>query len=68
MNNATELEYKFERAENLCEYYNKFVNTLKAERDQKSLEDRYPWLDPDDEQRCMTDKDLDRPKVLIFSK
>ena len=24
--------YKFERAEKLCEYFNKFVNTLKAER------------------------------------
>ena len=50
--------YKFERAENLCEYFNKFVNTLKAEREQKALEDRYPRLDPDDELRCMTDKDI----------
>ena len=29
---------------------------LKKEREQNSLEDRYPWLDPDDEQRHMTDK------------
>ena len=50
--------YKFERAEKLSEYFNKFVNTLKAEREQKSLEHRYPWLDPDDEWRCMTDKDI----------
>ena len=35
-----------------------FVNTLKAGREQKSLEDRYPWLDPDNEQRCLTDKDI----------
>ena len=34
------------------------MNTLKAEREQKSLEDRYPWLDPDDEQKGMTDKDI----------
>ena len=34
------------------------MNTLKVEREQKSLEDRYPWLDPDDEQRHMTDKDI----------
>ena len=47
--------YKFERVAKFSEYFNKFVNTLKAEREQKSLEDRYPWLDPDDEQRCMTD-------------
>ena len=50
--------YKFERTEKLCEYFNKFVNTLKTEREQKSLEDRYPWLDPNDEQRHMTDKDI----------
>ena len=42
--------YKFEKAEKLCEYFNKFVKTLKVEREQKSPEDRYPWLDPDDEQ------------------
>ena len=50
--------YKFERAERLCEYFNKFVNTLKKEREQKSPEDKYPWLDPDDEQRHMTDKEI----------
>ena len=50
--------YKFEKAEKLCEYFNKFVNTLKVEREQKSPEDRYPWLDPDDEQRHMTDKEI----------
>ena len=37
--------YKFEKAEKLCEYFNKFVNTLKKEREQKSPEDKYPWLD-----------------------
>ena len=40
--------YKFESAEKLCQYFNKFVNTLKEERDQKLSEDKYPWLDPDD--------------------
>ena len=50
--------YKFERAEKLCEYFNKFVNTLKKEREQKLPEDKYPWLDPDDEQRYMTDKEI----------
>ena len=34
--------YKFEKAEKICEYFNKFVNTLKVEREQKSPEDRYP--------------------------
>ena len=50
--------YKFKKAEKLCEYFNKFVNTLKKEREQKSSKDRYPWLDPDDEQRHMTDKEI----------
>ena len=34
------------------------MNTLKKEREQKSPEDKYPWLDPDDEQRHMTDKEI----------
>ena len=43
--------YRFAWAEKLCEYCNKFVNTLKKEREQESLEDKYPWLDPEDRQR-----------------
>ena len=41
--------YKFEEAEKLCKYFNKFVNTLKKERELKLPEDKYPWLDPSDE-------------------
>ena len=50
--------YRFKEAEKLCEYFNKFVNTLKGERKQKSQTDKYPWLDPDDERRHMTDKEI----------
>ena len=50
--------YTFEKAEKLCEYFNKFVNTLKKEREQKSLPDKYPWLDPDDERRHMSDREI----------
>ena len=50
--------YKFEKTEKLCEYFNKFVNTLKEEREQKSSEDRYPWLDLDNERRHMTDMEI----------
>ena len=35
--------YRFEKAEKLCEYFNKFVNTFKKEREQKSLTDKNPW-------------------------
>ena len=41
--------HRFEKAEKLCEYFNKFVNTLKKEREQTSPENKYPWLDPYDE-------------------
>ena len=50
--------YRFERAEKLCEYFNKFVNTLKKEREQKSTEDKYPWLDQGNERRHMADKEI----------
>ena len=50
--------YRFKKVEKLCEYFNKFVNTLKKEREQKSLTDKYPWLDPDDERKHMTDREI----------
>ena len=34
--------YKFERSDALCEHFNKFVNTLKKEREQKELKESYP--------------------------
>ena len=49
--------YGFEEAEKLCEYFNKFVDTLKKEREQ-TLTDEYPWLDPEDERRNMTDREI----------
>ena len=50
--------YRFEKAEKLCKYFNKFVNTLKEEREQISPRDDYPWLDPDDDRRHMTDREI----------
>ena len=46
------------KTEKLCEYFNRFLNTLKIEREQESLEDMYPWLDPDDDRRHMTDREI----------
>ena len=48
--------YRFEEAEKLCEYFNKFVDTLK-EREQTTT-DKYQWLDPEDERRNMTDREI----------
>ena len=50
--------YRFKKAEKFCEYFNNFVNTLKKEREQKSLTDNYPWLDSDDERKHMTDREI----------
>ena len=47
--------YRFERADTLCEYFNKSVNMLKKE---KELEENYPWLDSSDERKYMTDQEI----------
>ena len=49
---------RFEKAEKLCKYFNEFVNTLKKEREQKLPTDNYPWLDPDDDRRHVTDREI----------
>ena len=36
------------------------MNTFKKEREQNSLEDKYPWLDQDDERRHVMDKEIFR--------
>ena len=35
----------------LCEYFNKFVDMLKKEREQTTPTDKYPWLDTGDERK-----------------
>ena len=50
--------YRFEEASNLCEYFNKFVDTLKKDREQTTSVDKYPWLDPEDERRNMMDREI----------
>ena len=50
--------YRFKEAEKLCEYFNKFVDTLKREREQTTPTDKYQWLDPEDERRNMTDREI----------
>ena len=50
--------YKFEEAGKLCKYFNKFVDTLKKDREQVSPVDKYPWLDPGDKRKNMTDREI----------
>ena len=47
--------YRFEEVKKLCEYFYKFIDTLK--KDTTSI-DKYPWLDPEDERRNMTDREI----------
>ena len=50
--------YRFEEASKLCEYFYKFVETLKKDREQITSVDKYPWLDPDDKRRNMMDREI----------
>ena len=59
--------YKFERADNLCKHFNKFINTLKKEREQKGRKEGNPWLDPNDERKYMTDKEIFRKYIDLKS-
>ena len=34
------------------------MNILKKDREQVSLVDKYPWLDPEDKKRNMTDREI----------
>ena len=38
--------YRFESVDILCEQFNKFINTLKKEKEE--TKDNYPWLDRGD--------------------
>ena len=50
--------YRFERGETLCKYFNKFINTLKKEREQSELKESYPWLDFSGKRKYMTDREI----------
>ena len=50
--------YRFEEAKKLGEYFNKFVDTLKNDRDQATSVDIYPCLDPEDEMRNMSHREI----------
>ena len=41
--------YRFESTDILCEKFNKFINTLKKEKEE--MNDKYPWLDENDERQ-----------------
>ena len=50
--------YRFEKADILCKQFNKSVNMLKKERQQEGSKENYPWLDPKDDRKYMTDMEI----------
>ena len=48
--------YRFKSADILCEQFNKFINTLKKEKEE--TKGKYPWLEPYDERRNMSDREI----------
>ena len=50
--------YRFETADTWCEEFNKFINTLKKERHSEESKEKYPWLDPSDKRKYMTDREM----------
>ena len=47
--------YRFDSADILCDQLNEFVNTLKENEEMK---EKYPWLEPDNERRNMSDREI----------
>ena len=48
--------YRFKSDDILCIQFNKFINTLKKEKDK--MKGKCPWLEPDDERRNMSDRGI----------
>ena len=50
--------YHFESVNEVCNQFNRLINTLKREEKETCNTDRYPWLDDSDERKHMTDKEI----------
>ena len=42
----------------MCEQFIKFINILKKDRQQEESKEKYPWLDPNDKRKYMTDRKI----------
>ena len=43
--------------QNLSKQFNRFINTLEREKKEET-EDKYPWLDPSNERKYMSDREI----------
>ena len=50
--------YHFESANEVCNQFNKLINTLRKEEKETCNTDKYPWLDDSDERKHMTDREI----------
>ena len=50
--------YRFQSADTLCEQFNRFINTWKKERKKRGNTRKFPWLDPSDERKYMSDREI----------
>ena len=51
--------YHLESAENVCDQYNRLINTLRKEQEASVYgKDKYPWLDDSDKGKHMTDREI----------
>ena len=50
--------YHFRSANEVCNWFNKLINTLKREEKETCNTDKYPWLDDSDERKHMTNREI----------
>ena len=50
--------YHFKSANEVCNKFNKLINTLRKEEKETCNTDKYPWLDDSDERKHMTDREI----------
>ena len=50
--------YHFKPANEVCNQFNKLINTLKREEKETCDADKYPWLDDSNERKHMTDREI----------
>ena len=50
--------YHFESASEVCNQFNKLINTLRKEEKETCDTNKYPWLDDSDERKHMTDREI----------
>ena len=50
--------YQFESANQVCDQFNRLINTLKKEEEETCNADKYPWLDDSNKRKHMTDREI----------